>query len=88
MGAIMATIVYNVTSEGSLDAAIAAIDSASTSDPAGTQYLILLEADLVLTANIQAIGLAAGQTLTVEGLNAGNDFNTALIGRGTRLLTT
>lgn len=75
----MGTTVYTVTSESALDAAIAAINSASTTDPAGTNYMILLEADLTLTANIQAINLAAGHVLTVEGLNTANDLNTALI---------
>ena len=68
-----------VTTESALDADITAINSASTSDPAGTNYLILLMTDLTLTANIQAIKLAPGHPLTVEGLNSGNDFNTALI---------
>ena len=75
----MSTTFYTVASERSLNSAVAAINAASTSDPAGTQYMIVLSADLLLTANIQTISLAAGQTLTIEGLNYGNDFNTALI---------
>jgi hypothetical protein len=62
----MATVTDVVTTESALDADIAAINSASTSDPAGTNYLILLETDLTLTANIQAIKLAPAPTQPIS----------------------
>ncbi len=78
------TVVFSVATEAQLNTALAAIDNGGTASAANTAYLILLTGDFTLNTNITAVNLAAGDTLTVQGANAGNGASTAQIdGNGT-----
>ena len=78
------TLTFAVATEADLNAAIASINVGGINSATDTAYQILLTADFTLTSDIAAISLAAGDTLTVQGDNADNDFLTAqLDGNGT-----
>ena len=70
---------FAVTSEAELNAAIAAINVGGASSAANTSYTITITFDFILNADIDAINLAAGDTLTIQGSNPANDSSTAQI---------
>ena len=70
---------FAVTSEAELNAAIAAINVGGASSAANTSYTITITSDFILNADIDAINLAAGDTLTIQGSNPANDSSTAQI---------
>jgi autotransporter-associated beta strand protein len=73
------TTVFTVATEAALDAAIVTINSASAPN---TDYVILITTDLSLSADIPAINLAAGDTLSIQGDNADNINLSAVIDGG------
>ncbi|HEY1935885.1 MAG TPA: Hint domain-containing protein [Acetobacteraceae bacterium] len=58
---------FTVSSEAQLDAAIAAMDQGGSSAAPNTGYAITLTASFTLTANLPAIHLDTGSTLTING---------------------
>jgi hypothetical protein len=77
-----ATLTYTVATEAQLDAAIAAINAASTASATNTDYVILITTDLSLAADIPAISLKTGDTLSIQGDNADNPNLSAVIDGG------
>src|SRR5271157_3023264 len=76
------TVVYTITSEADLDAAIAAIDVGGTASAANASYIFLITTDLSLSSDIPAINLATGDTLSIQGDNTDNTNLSAVIDGG------
>ena len=76
------TTVFNVATEADFDAAIVAIDVGGTDSAANTPYVIQVATDLSMTADIPAITLASGDTLTIMGDNPDNTNLSATIDGG------
>jgi hypothetical protein len=61
---------FSVANEAQLNAAIQQIDVGGASAATNTAYSITLTAGFMLTGNLDAINLASGSSLTVQGSNA------------------
>ncbi len=76
------TTVFNVATEADFDAAIVAIDAGGADSAPNTAYVIQVATDLSMTADIPAITLASGDTLTIMGDNPDNTNLSATIDGG------
>src|SRR4029077_17671511 len=70
---------FTVSNTDQLNAALAAIDVGGSSSAPNTAFTITFASGFTLTSQLDAINLAGGETLTIDGaghtLNGGGSFN-------------